>query len=97
MSYARFSDDSSVYVYLDCGGSLRCCGCSLEGRSGEWDYDTTDAILAHLQEHIHAGDRVPAYCIDGLKARREENDAYIAHIRAGGEEDAFVWPEVAGA
>lgn len=91
MSYARFGDESDVYVYSHCDGSLQCCACRITGMGGKWAYDTTDEILAHLEKHIARGDKVPDYCIEGLKAEREENDAFIAHMRAGGTEDSFAW------
>lgn len=77
MSYARFSSESDVYVYLDVSGYLCCCGCSL---SEQWSYGTTDALLAHLDAHKAAGHEVPDYCIERLKDERAENDSWIASI-----------------
>lgn len=42
MSYSRFSH-ADVYVYMDCGGYLRCCGCILQER--EWVDDPTAPIF----------------------------------------------------
>lgn len=81
MSYARFGENSDVYVYLDCCGEFRCCACSIKD---EWGYATTDALLAHLEEHKALGHTVPDYCVEALKEEREENDAWIA---AGGRDD----------
>jgi hypothetical protein len=66
MSYCRFSERSSVYVYHDINGMLRCCSCSLHGPEF---YDTRTGILEHLQEHIDKGGRVPS---DVIGALREE-------------------------
>lgn len=61
MSYARFSDDSSVYVYADVGGYVACCGCAL---GDKWDFHSPSEIVEHLQEHVAAGHKVPAYLLD---------------------------------
>lgn len=79
MSYARFAEDSDVYVFLAIGGHLECCGCSLRPRI--WEYDSTDALLVHLDEHKAAGHDVPDSCIARLIEEREENDAWIADQR----------------
>lgn len=83
MSYCRFSD-ADVYVYLDVGGYLNCCACSL-GKLEDGDlfpesfYATaTDDMLAHLQLHRDAGHDVPDYAIERLREEREENDAWMA-------------------
>lgn len=81
MSYARFGyDGSDVYVYLDCGGFLRCCACALDG---DENFESTDAMLAHLKLHEAAGHCVPAYVAVSLEDERAENDAFI---RNGGRE-----------
>lgn len=79
MSYARFGDGkfaprSDVYVYLDAGGYLCCCGCKL---NEDWEHYSTQAILDHLDRHRRAGDVVPDYCSKELKEDREANDAWI--------------------
>lgn len=77
MSYARFGwDGSDVYVFLSVGGKLECCGCSLRPRI--WTYDSTAAMLAHLEDHRAAGHTVPDDCIERLKEEREKNDLFIA-------------------
>lgn len=78
MSYARFSDDSSVYVFLAVNGHLECCACLFAGGfGGGYCAYSTQAMLDHLQEHIDAGHDVPDSCIERLKENREANDAYI--------------------
>lgn len=81
MSYARFGwDDSDVYVYLDVGGYLRCCGCPLEDDAR---FLTTAGMLAHLDQHEAAGHVVPASCRDGLRHDEAENDAWLAEAGDG--------------
>jgi len=76
MSYSRFGwGGSDVYIFLSAGGHLECCGCTL---GDQWSYDTTDEMLAHLDEHRGAGDHVPQDCIEDLLADKEENDRWIA-------------------
>jgi hypothetical protein len=82
MSYCRFSDESDVYVYSDVGGWLSCCSCALVDDSQQWRHFSTDAMIAHLREHIAAGHDVPDDVILALEAHREENDTFIADVRA---------------
>lgn len=69
MSYARFSY-ADVYVFMNTGGWLECCGCSLgdEGR-----FDSTQAMVDHLAQHRAAGDDVPDGIEDSLWADDREN------------------------
>lgn len=101
MSYCRFADDktialyaeqegidierSDVYVYTDVGGWLACCACRITGMAGPWEHYSTDAMIAHLREHIAAGHAVPDDVIPALEVDREENDAFIAAHRPGHE------------
>lgn len=66
MSYVRFGqDESDVYVYPTEIGTRRAvhCCCCLNA------YTTSDAV-AHLQEHLAAGDVVPEYVIPNIEAGR---------------------------
>jgi hypothetical protein len=74
MSYCRFSH-ADVYVFLAVGGYLECCACRLD--ENNWTHASTDAMVAHLREHIAAGHVVPDDVIPALLADREENDAFI--------------------
>lgn len=77
MSYVRFgSEGSDVYVYLDVSGYLCCCACHL---GDHWEHRSTDAMIAHLQEHRDAGHCVPQFCIDRLLADKNETDEWIAN------------------
>lgn len=75
MSYARFGDESDVYVYADAeAGCLRCVGCNA-------DFSTTYAMVEHLHGHIEKGDAVPAAVIPALETDRAKNDAWLATAR----------------
>jgi hypothetical protein len=84
VSYCRFGwGGSDVYVFLSVSGCLECCGCRL---SEEWSYSSTDAMLAHLREHVSKGDTVPDSAIRRLEDERYEIDAYINEsARASGD------------
>lgn len=62
MSYARFGDDSDVYIYSD-GEKLNCCGCFLDGDFASAEFEN---ICEHLLRHLSAGHMVPRYCIERL-------------------------------
>ncbi len=72
MSYARWSNESDVYVYHHVDGYVTCCGCrlfdadpfSLEPRDPAF-YSRTAAI-EHLERHRLAGHIVPDYAFDRL-------------------------------
>lgn len=91
MSYARFSDDSSVYVFLSVTGHLECCGCALRGEREFWNFcaDSTDAMIDHLKAHKDAGHKVPRECMGRLMADREATDAYIRGHKDAREGFAF--------
>ena len=91
MSYARFGDDSDVYVYLDVAGELRCCACRFLTGCESRGFRTTADLIAHLYAHQDAGHAVPADTFTELEARREENDAWIA---AGAPDDDPLDPKL---
>jgi hypothetical protein len=78
VSYARFAEDSNVYVFASVGGWIECCWCCLGGPER---YDTTQEMLDHLAEHVIAGHLVPDYCTERLRHDAEENDAWIIDER----------------
>lgn len=67
MSYCRWSPDSSVYVYPG-AHAIVCCACSLD-RPSRSDFSATrrSDMLAHLEAHHSAGDRVPERATQRLK------------------------------
>lgn len=71
MSYARFSADSDVYVYMHSGGWLECCGCKLGDQC--FKAAGTQAMVEHLDLHATAGHIVPANVVPELLADDEEN------------------------
>jgi hypothetical protein len=78
MSYARFAEDSDVYVFLSIGGHLECCSCRLKGKGQCASFKTTDEMLSHLREHREAGHDVPERTFERLQRERDENDTYMA-------------------
>lgn len=56
MSYARFGDDSDVYVYVSDRG-LECCWCTLQPKSET--FRSNAAMIVHLEEHQASGHVVP--------------------------------------
>lgn len=71
MSYARFSNDSDVYVYHDIDFHLTCCGCGLHGRSS-FNTECYDHMLAHLAEHEAKGDKVSVAVKNLLEEAHED-------------------------
>lgn len=69
MSYARFGwGGSDVYVYLDVGGYLTCCGCLLEKR--EWVDDPSYPLLkGYTRPTVE------------IETRFTTTDALIEHLR----------------
>jgi len=65
---------SDLYVYLDCGGYLLCCGCTL-GNSFR-AYCTAD-MVTHVEEHKRTGHVVREDLIPALLADAEENDRWM--------------------
>lgn len=66
MAYSRFGY-ADVYVFTHVGGFLQCCGCWL---GDEWDFHSTEDMIAHLALHRAAGHNVP----DGLEEVLREDD-----------------------
>ena len=73
MSYARFSDESNVYMYHHYQGFIECCGCwiSDEIPDGYEDipsprFKTARRAIRHLMEHIEKGYKVPDRVFDRI-------------------------------
>ena len=64
MAFARFGHDSDVYVYASTDGGVECCGCHLHGERSFPSFFDADSLLAHLNDHIEAGHRVPVEILD---------------------------------
>jgi len=80
MSYARFIDND-VYVYLDSGGYLNCCGCIIASECTELkskSFYCTDDLIKHLEEHVSLGHVVKPDVFVTLILDKEENDRWIA-------------------
>ena len=64
MSICRWSQESSVYVYQSDDG-LVCCGCACN-KGDDMILATPHEMAEHLEAHIKAGDKVPAYAFTEL-------------------------------
>ncbi len=64
MSYCRFGHDSDVYIYSD-GNYLICESCKLKGGK-TFATKRRSRMLAHVEEHIAKGHKVPQSTIDEL-------------------------------
>jgi len=79
MSYARFTKDSDVYVFLNMSGRLECWGCGIAVAAprcwarGYVTFDSTQAMVDHLARHAAAGDRVPEHVVPELWVDDAEN------------------------
>lgn len=93
MSYARFAEDSDVYVFLSCDGHLECCSCNLK-RGGQCaSFKTTAEMLTHLYEHRQAGHDVPPAALERLQVEQAENDAYCLFVDMGGKGEDFTFSQ----
>lgn len=82
MSYARMSDDSDVYIFEHANGFIQCCGCSItEPEDHEWfgfaNLNTAREALAHLDEHVALGHKVPQRAFERIREKHENLDAQI--------------------
>lgn len=73
MSYCRWSEESSVYVYGSSDGEggphyITCCGCHYGSKVGMENFTTYGDLLRHLARHEADGDRVPAYAYERIHA-----------------------------
>lgn len=73
MSYARFGQDSDVYVYARTAvrASFEYV-CAHPPPDGEHVRATPVEMLEHLKAHRQAGDKVPDYALARLKEEQEE-------------------------
>jgi hypothetical protein len=64
MSFARFSEDSDVYIFEHVGGFIECCGCAISEPDDEIEFfgfahlKTPREALTHLDEHEKQGHSV---------------------------------------
>lgn len=69
--YSRFGSDSDVFVYKDEKIGTLCYSCPFD--DAEVDprsraFHTHDEVLAHLDDHLVAGHKVPRATIDRFKS-----------------------------
>jgi hypothetical protein len=82
MSYARMSGDSDVYIFEHADGFIQCCGCSItEPEDYEWvgyaNLNTAREALAHLDEHVALGYKVPQRTFERIREAHGDLDAQI--------------------
>ena len=72
MSYARFGEDSAVYVYFSNSGSFVCMDCLLLGGEKDMRCKTALVMARHLRQHQEAGHKVPESAITRLLSVSKE-------------------------
>lgn len=82
MSYARMSDSSDVYIFEHANGFIQCCGCSITEPEdyeivGFANLNTAREALAHLDEHVALGHKVPQKAFERIRKEHENLDAQI--------------------
>ena len=70
MSYARFDNDSDVYIFWD-GNFMVCCGCKMSGDFNSV-FLTPTGMIGHLKIHEDMGDKVPSDIIPAI-----EHDLFV--------------------
>ena len=79
MSYARFAEESDVYVYASARGGIECQRCRFIHQT-ETTADSPrnnavmvdeDEMIAHLEKHRRAGQQVPESALEGLRRDRD--------------------------
>lgn len=82
MSYARFSE-GDIYVFATFDDVYECCSCRLalaQPHAAFHDsqtFATTEAIIAHVHEHIDVGHDVPARCLERLESELVEGAVLV--------------------
>ena len=78
MAYSRFrTDGSDVYILEDSRGFICCMRCSLNGEL-ETRTNTRSEMLAHMEAHRKAGEIVPDYAFENLRAEIATNGDLIS-------------------
>lgn len=78
MSYARFDDDSDVYIYHHYMGFIECCGCWITDPENGEDVgfaklETPRRAIRHLMEHVSRGYKVPERTFDRIYEEYKDN------------------------
>lgn len=91
MSYSRFGSDSDVYMFRHVVGGITCCACRLTGNSiftaKSEGFDTYDAAINHLKEHIAHGHKVDKHAISMLALDRDNGESLEGEENLFGEEE----------
>ena len=80
MAYCRFGD-SDIYLFHDCGGYIRCCGCCLVGDffSGNKDptFSTRTDAIDHICDHLKNDDYVASEVVGYLEEEIERLGNFV--------------------
>lgn len=93
MSYARFGEESDVYIFEHVAGYIQCCGCRLVELDekeifGFANLNTAREALQHLNDHVLEGDKVNAETFRLIREEHPDLDAQIPPYVLSPEEDA---------
>ena len=65
MAYARYGQDSDVYMFETGVAEIECCGCRFSP-SRSPSFRTRSEAIAHLRNHRSAGHKVPDWAFEDL-------------------------------
>jgi hypothetical protein len=74
MSYARWTEDSEVYVFQIEGG-FECHFCK-QNNGDHMDFKTRSDLKEHLLDHRKQGDMVPEYALETIEQEMKRYDGY---------------------
>lgn len=74
MAVCRFGESSDVYVYYSTLGGIECCRCTLLADS-IFRATNEQEMIAHLEKHVAAGDRVPIEAFEELATPPDDSFA----------------------
>jgi hypothetical protein len=75
MAYARFGRESDIYVFQAVEGMI-CQRCKLNDY-GDTLLRSRSLMLEHMNAHLQAGDKVPDYAFEELRADLAKNGDVI--------------------
>jgi hypothetical protein len=68
MAYARWGEESDIYLFRDGEGRWQCVQCDLLTPPATEVLPSIEAVAEHLLRHIDAGHAVPDHCIHRVAA-----------------------------
>lgn len=93
MSYARWGEESDVYIFEHVAGYIQCCGCQMTKTSdkelfGFANLKTARKALEHLDAHVANGDKVSPSTFEKIKKEHPDLDAEIPPYVVSPEKEA---------